>query len=147
MDILYGIILDFNDMETILKKVYNNDMFYININIIDYKQYEKDLNNYIENNFNNNCLKLFSTVFTESKNNIFWTIGYFIKNIGYCAFYSAPKISKMTKLIIKRDYICLCKHFNIKKNNYCFCNYFNINNNFKFIIKTNDYELYTLLFK
>jgi hypothetical protein len=119
MDIIYGISIDYDDMETILQKVYDNQDFEINTG--DYKEYTEELNNYINNNLKLSNLKIFSTaqIEAESTEN-FWTIGYRVSNIGYYSNLSIPVLSEQIKLKIEKDYIKFCKNFNINKQNFNF---------------------------
>ncbi len=119
MDIIYGVSLEYDDMLTILQKVYNEESF--DINTGDYKQYTDDLNTYIQNNFEPTHLKIFSTALIEAENsNNFWTIGYHLETIGYYANLCVPKIPEKTKSIIEKNYLTFCKKFNINKSKFDF---------------------------
>jgi hypothetical protein len=121
MDIIYGISLDYDDMLTILQKVYNDESF--DINTGDYKQYTDDLNNYVQKYLKNSSLKVFSTAFIEAENsNNFWTIGYYVKNIGYYSNISSSlyELSQQTKTLVDNDYTKFCKKFNINKSKFDF---------------------------
>jgi hypothetical protein len=119
MDIIYGVSIDYDLMLSILQKVYNDT--YFDINTGDYKEYTEELNNYINNNLKLSNLKIFSTaqIEAESSNN-FWTIGYYVSNIGYYADLSIPTLSEQTKLKIEKDYTKFCKKFKINKQNFNF---------------------------
>ena len=128
MDIIYGISIEYDDMLTILQKVYNDDSF--DINTGDYKQYSDDLNDYLKKKIKNFSLKIFPSALIEAeRSNNFWTIGYHIQNIGYYSTLFLPQLSKQVKDTIDKDYIKFCKKFGI--NIY----------DFEFIIMINDDKL------
>jgi hypothetical protein len=124
MEVIYGTSLNCDKIETIMKKINNNNF----INFCEYKDFAEEINNNIKKKLKKITLQIYPISEYEAEgSNELLTIGYKIQYLGYYSKLPIAKIDEKLKKKIENEYETFCKYYDIEKNELSYIIMYNAN--------------------